>query len=365
MKLNKIAVLMSGGVDSSVAAFLAVEKYGRKNVFGATAKLFRSFRASRNERACCSTDAVSEARAVCDRLGISHHVIDQEKEFESEVIEKFVEAYRHGQTPIPCVSCNTVIKFGSMFEKTKNLGAGKIVTGHYARISCYNSKPDSGKTRYRLLRGKDKEKDQTYFLYRLTQEQLSCTDFLIGEMTKPQVRKSYENLNLGKMIRKESQGICFVGENRVSDYLADKIDFKPGNIVNVKGRVVGQHQGYVLYTVGQRKRVGGGHDKPMYVLELNPLKNEVVIGSEEDLFRKELSFSAPNWIDEVRFPLKCTAKIRYNTNDEKCVVILEKKEGREPKKNKVVFDKPQRAITPGQSIVFYDGEICLGGGTIN
>lgn len=352
---NKIAVAMSGGVDSSVAAALMCEKYGKENVFGVTAKLFCYAEKNENEKACCSLEAINDAKAVCDKLGIPHYVINEEKEFEEAVIKNFIEAYRHGQTPIPCVPCNSVIKFGSMLQKVQKLGAEKLVTGHYARIS-------ENKGAYQLLRGIDEAKDQSYFLYGLNQEQLSHVEFPIGGMTKPEVRKIAKKLKLKTAEKRESQGVCFITEGRVTDYLADKIEFKKGDIVNTKGEKIGEHEGYIFYTIGQRKRIGGGHAEPMFVTGINPVENKVTIGTKNDLNGKELTFFGPNWINPVKFPLKCTAKIRYNMGDEECVVKI--KNSRFTQHYVVSFKDPQRAITPGQSIVFYDGEVCLGGGII-
>lgn len=403
---------MSGGVDSSVAAALACEKYGKENVFGVTAKFF-CYSGEAREKACCSLDSINDAKAVCESLGIPHYVIDEQKEFEKTVIRNFVEAYRHGQTPIPCIPCNSIIKFGTMLKHVQKLGAEKLITGHYARVepsqvkskklnvksvrhSEFNSESlDSGSgsgMTYALLRGVDERKDQTYFLHGLNQEQLSRTEFPIGDMTKPEVRKIAKKLGLKTAEKKESQGVCFINEGTVVDWLADKIERHPGNIVDTAGNIVGQHDGIVFYTVGQRKRIGGGHEKPMFVVGIRPIENEVVIGTQEELNRKELIVHKIHWINEPKLPLKCTAKIRYNMHDTECIVKMQNlniknqnynsklknsglsenfrsarahDEGKFQISNySVVFSKPQRAITPGQSVVFYDGDVCLGGGVI-
>lgn len=354
----KIAVAMSGGVDSSVAAALMTEKYGKENVFGVTAKLF-CYSGQAKEKACCSLEAIDDAKAVCKKLGIPHYVINEEKEFELAVIKNFVSAYRHGQTPIPCIPCNVDIKFGSMLKKAEALGAEKIATGHYARIT------KSKEQGYRLLRGLDKEKDQSYFLYGLNQKQLSKIEFPIGKMKKSEVRKKASELGFRVANKKESQGVCFVTEGTVADYLKDRIPHQPGNIINTRGNIVGEHEGYIFYTIGQRKKIGGGYKEPMFVVEIRPLTNEIVIGTKEELYRKDLTYIAGHWISgkEPKFPLKCTAKIRYNTTDEPCSV--EKAESRYNQYYKVVFKEPQRAITPGQSIVLYRGDVVLGGGIIS
>jgi tRNA-uridine 2-sulfurtransferase len=408
-KLNiKVAVAMSGGVDSSVAAALMCEKYGQENVFGITAKLFcykeadarRQAQGATSEKACCSSDAINDAKSVCAKLGIPHYVVSEEKEFEQAVIKDFIEAYRHGQTPIPCVPCNSIIKFGTMLKKVKKLGADKLVTGHYARIKreipniksqktniTQNSKLKTQNLSHRLLKGIDNNKDQTYFLYGLSQEQLSQIEFPIGELTKPGVRKIAKDLEIKTAEKRESQGVCFVSEGRVTDYLADKIESNPGRIVDTRGKEIGQHQGYIFYTIGQRKMIGGGHKEPMFVVKINPIENEVVIGTKDELYKKELTFRPTNWVNPIDFPLNCTAKIRYNMNDAECIVkhqasntkyednfagtrnLPEMHSGKAGSKLKtqnyaVVFEKPQRAITPGQSVVFYDRDICLGGGII-
>lgn len=387
-KQTKVAVAMSGGVDSSVAAALMCEKYGKENVFGVTAKLFCYAEKNQNEKACCSLEAISDAKAVCEKLGIAHYVISEEKEFEQAVIKNFVEAYRHGQTPIPCIPCNTQIKFGTMLEHVKKLGASKLATGHYARTKREIPKSKSRETNnskesnYKLLRGKDGNKDQTYFLYGISQEQLAFIEFPIGEMTKPEVRKVAAKFDLKTAKKKESQGVCFVSEGTVADWLADKIERKPGNIVDTEGNIVGQHDGIALYTVGQRKRIGGGYDKPMFVVGVNAAQNEVIIGESEDLNRKELVVRDIHWINEPKLTLKCTAKIRYNMHDVPCVVKHQKTSTKSQaglkisnsglnrnselinRNHVVAFKKPQRAITPGQSVVFYKNDEVLGGGVI-
>lgn len=364
----KIAVAMSGGVDSSVAAALMVEKYGKENVFGVTAKLF-CYSGQAKEKACCSLEAIDDAKQVCEKLGIAHYVINEEEEFRISVIKNFISAYRHGQTPIPCIPCNTLIKFGSMLEKVKKIGAEKVATGHFARIEkvkgCNSKKSSLKYNTYNLKRGNDKKKDQTYFLHGLNQEQLSNIEFPIGEMEKKEVRKIAKEIGLNVAEKKESQGVCFVTEERVADYLKGKIESKPGNIVDRYGNVVGKHDGYIFYTIGQRKRIGGGFSNPMFVIEVNPLTNEVIIGTRDELYKNELMFFAGHWIsgNEPKLPLKCTAKIRYNSKDEPC--IIERVDSKYGKHYKAFFLKPQRAITPGQSIVLYDGEIVLGGGLIS
>jgi tRNA-specific 2-thiouridylase len=340
---------MSGGVDSSVAAAIMCENYGAQNVFGVTAKLFCYAEKKQNEKACCSLEAISDAKAVCDKLGIAHYVIDLSKEFKETVISDFISEYKKGHTPIPCIPCNKVIKFGLLLDKVKALGADKLVTGHYARI-------ERGVNRYNLLRGVDKLKDQSYFLYNLSSKQLASIEFPVGGLKKAEVRKLATKYGLKTAKKRESQGICFITTGRVTDWLEGKIKNKPGKIKDTKGSPIGEHEGIVCYTVGQRKRIGGGFAEPMYVVDIDAKKNEVIIGREKDLYRKELTFTDTNWTNSIKLPLKCTAKIRYNMEVESCMVH---------KNNRVTFTKPQRAITPGQSVVFYQGDKVMGGGTIS
>lgn len=350
----KFAVAMSGGVDSSVTAAKVVEKYGKENVFGVTMRLFCYGEAEMDEKSCCSLQAVNDAKNVCDQIGIPHYAVNMEKEFEEAVIKDFVSEYGRGRTPIPCVLCNTIIKFEYLLKKVEALGANALATGHYARI-------ERAEGEHRLLKGTDQTKDQSYFLYGLTQEQLSKTLFPLGEMKKTEVRKEASKLGLKTAEKKESQGICFVTEGRVTDWLSGKVEMKPGDIVTTKGEKVGEHEGVVFYTVGQRKRIGGGYAEPMYVVRIDAGKNEVVIGIKEDLYGKELRYENAHWISgEIpNLPRSCKAKIRYNMEEDGCV-IEEEKNGLV----KVTFQNPQRAITPGQSIVLYAKDQVLGGGII-
>lgn len=374
----KVAVAMSGGVDSSVTAALMVQKYGRENVFGVTMRLFcygeadtlRQAQGVSDEKACCSIDAVNDARAVCNSLGIAHYALDMEKEFKETVIRNFISEYQAGHTPIPCVLCNSVIKFDHLLKKVVALGADFLATGHYARIlEISNSKfqilNKSQKSKFKLLKGIDEAKDQSYFLYGLNQEQLAKTLFPLGGLKKTEVRKLAAKYQLKTAQKKESQGICFVTEGRVTDWLRDKIKIKSGKIIDTKGNIIGEHEGVVFYTVGQRKRIGGGHTEPMYVIRIDAEKNEVVIGNKEELYRNELIYISSNWISglEPEMSLKCTAKIRYNMEDRACLV-KPLTSNLSPNTYAVVFSKPQRAITPGQSVVFYKNDEVLGGGII-
>lgn len=381
MKLNKVAVAMSGGVDSSVTALLMCEKYGKESVIGVTAKLFCYSKESKNKKACCSLDAIEDARSVCEAIGIPHYIIDEERDFEELVIKNFIEVYRAGGTPIPCIPCNTDIKFGSMLNKVKQLGCNRLATGHYAQIKKMSLGTKDEEPKYQLLRGADLEKDQTYFLYGLNQQQLSQVEFPVGALSKKEVRKIAEKIGIKIAKKRDSQGVCFVTEGRVTDFLADKIKSKKGNIKDTSGKIIGNHDGHIFYTIGQRKGVGGGNKEPMFVVGIDVGRNEVIVGSRDELYKKELTFDSSNWINEVSFPLKCTAKIRYNMYDVECVIGAENQDSRcqeklklistdvglpslKSRKYNVTFSIPQRAITPGQSVVFYDQEVCLGGGVI-
>jgi tRNA-specific 2-thiouridylase len=346
---HKVAVAMSGGVDSSVAAALLVAEYGVENVFGLTMRLF-CYSETEKEKSCCSIESVNDARLVCDKLGIPHYVINLEKEFEKDVIQNFVESYENGLTPNPCVRCNALIKFKYLFQKAIELGADYLATGHYATI-----KEEGGQ--FALYQGKDRGKDQSYFLYEMTQDQLSHTLFPLGEYTKPQVRAKAREIGLKTADKAESQDICFI-TGTMADFLREKASHTEGDIIDTKGKRLGQHEGLAFYTIGQRKGLGGGYKKPMYVVGLNIAKNQLIVGSEEELYENELELKGANWIINKDWPLDCVAKIRYQAREARCTV---EKTG---EKYKVLFLDPQKAITPGQSIVFYQKDKVLGGGII-
>lgn len=340
----KIAVAMSGGVDSSVAAALCVEKYGKENAFGVTMKLFCYGKAEVGDKSCCSVDAINDAKKVCAELGIPHYVINLEKEFEKSVVKNFLEEYKKGHTPNPCVRCNKIIKFDLLLKKAKSLGADMLATGHYARIE-----------KKHLMRGKDTSKDQSYFLYGIKKEELSSILFPVGVITKTETREIAKKLNLKTAGKKESQEVCFV-TGKTENYLKEKIKNKSGEILNINGEIIGKHNGISFYTIGQRKGLGGGSHRPVYVIGVDAKENQVIIGEEKDLYARGLTVTSVNWLENVKFPLKCTAKIRYRMEDADCVL---------DERGRVVFGKTQRAITLGQSIVFYKNDIVLGGGIIS
>lgn len=321
---QKVIVAMSGGVDSSVSAYLLKEQ--GYDVVGVTFKLFLG-----------SNESIKSAKAVCDFLNIKHKIIDIQKEFKKEIIDYFISEYKSGRTPNPCVKCNKFIKFKTLLGVAKKLNAEKVATGHYAQIA----------PAYKLLKGKDKTKDQSYFLYKLTQKELSKTIFPLGKEKKEKIYKIANNLKL-PFYKKESQDICFI-KTSAQDFLKGKIKPKKGDIVDTKGNTLREHKGIIFYTIGQRKGIGVSSKNPLYAVEINSKKNLVVVGSEKDLYKKELLAKNVNWIlrKVPKSGTKLKAKIRYAMKEQEAEIF--------PKGNqvKVVFKKLQRAITPGQSVVFY------------
>ena len=336
---------MSGGVDSSVAA--ALLKRAGFNVAGVFMKFWLGPSTGLVERwnRCCSSDAEQRAREVARVLKMPFYVFNFSKEFKKKIVDCFLKEYRAGRTPNPCVSCNKEIKFGLLLEKALALEAAYIATGHYVRI-----KGD------KLLKGKDKNKDQSYFLWQLNQKQLKHVLFPVGGYTKKEVRILAKKFKLPTFETPESQEICFV-QNTTNEFLARYLKQKPGSIVEIDGRVLGKHQGLAFYTIGQRKGIGfsGG---PFWVLRKDLKKNLLIVTKKEkDLYGKELRFENANWLSgkTPKLPIKVKAKVRYRSKLASAIVF----------KDKVVFKQPQRAITPGQSVVFYQGEELLGGGVIS
>lgn len=345
--MSKVLVGMSGGVDSSAsAAFLLKAGY---EVAGITMKLWES------DDAGCHQNTVTDAKSVADKLGIPHYTVDFTKQFKENVIENFVESYLLGHTPNPCVNCNKHLKFGEMLKYAEQIGAEYIATGHYAKV-------EKAGDRFLLKRCEDRNKDQTYFLYTLTQQQLSKVIFPLCDITKDETRAVAKELGLLVADKKDSQEICFIPDDDYVRFITNiKGTQKKGDFILKDGTVVGQHQGIINYTIGQRKGLGIALNKPMYVTDIDASSNTVTLSDNEDLFGTTLYAKNMNYIafDTPKEPFSCTGKIRYRMADFPCTVYPDKD------KAKIVFDTPQRAITKGQSVVLYDGDTVIGGGIIN
>jgi len=351
---------MSGGVDSSVAALLLRER--GYDVTGITMNLFtlpKELCRSEELRSCCGQKAIEDAHRASIHLGIPHYVADLRKEFEAAVIADFVREYSRGRTPNPCIRCNERIKFRLFLERARRLGADFIATGHHARVT---SDPAGG--RYLLKKGKDRVKDQSYFLYLLSQAQLAKVLMPVGDFTKSEVRVMARRQGLHVAEKAESQETCFAPLGDYSSFLAGRTPraFRPGPIKDLADRVLGEHKGIGNYTIGQRRGLGISAPRPLYVVAIDAARNAVIIGDEEDLYRKRLQASDVRLIAGKRLeePVMVKAKIRYKHQEAKALVIPVS-----ARRVRVEFDRPQRAITPGQSIVFYRRNVVLGGGIID
>ncbi len=350
---------MSGGVDSSVAAALLQES--GHEVIGVTMELYSlppEYCREPGHISCCGREAALQAQEVARRLEIEFYLIDVRKEFEQGVIEDFCRAYAEGRTPNPCIRCNELIKFRALAERADRLGARGIATGHYARVV---HDPRSG--RFWLKKGRDLRKDQSYFLYGLSQVQLARAQFPLGEMTKTQVRSQARRRGLPVAARPESQEICFIPDHDYSGFLSRRAPelFRPGPIVDRAGNVLGTHSGIIHFTIGQRRGIGLSAPHPLYVIEIRAEDQAVVVGRDQELFRTRLLAGDLNWIvwDRPARPFKAAARLRYKHREASATVIPV------PGGKAVVeFDRPQRAVTPGQSVVFYDEDVVLGGGVI-
>ncbi len=360
---------MSGGVDSStVAAILRAEG---NDVIGLTMQLWNQRRLSGREGMsesvqgrCCSLDDVYDARRVARQIGIPYYVVNHEERFERDVVRPFVEEYLSGRTPIPCSLCNNHLKFDQLLIVAKQIGADRVATGHYARVAY-----DDYRERWLLKRPADHSKDQTYFLFGLTQDQLSRTLFPLGDMTKPEVRELAHKHGLALAEKPDSQEICFVpgGDYKrfIDAYLAEQGESLPdtsGNLVTTTGEVIGAHSGIHNFTVGQRKGLGVATGNPLYVIQISGADKQVTVGSDEHLYSRTLRTKRVNLIavEELREPMRVAVKIRHR--HEPAPAMIEKSGENEIL---VTFDEPQRAITPGQAAVFYDGDIVVGGGWIS
>ena len=368
MSTQTIAVAMSGGVDSStVAAMLRAEGY---NVVGLTMQLWNQRRLAGHEGMpehvqgrCCSIDDVYDARRVAEDLGIPYYVVNHEERFERDVVRPFIDEYLSGRTPIPCSLCNNHLKFDQLLITARQIGADMLATGHYARCEF-----DAARNRWLLRRAADPAKDQTYFLFGLTQEQLSRTLFPLGHMNKPQVRELAREHHLALAEKPDSQEICFVpgGDYKrfIDAYLNEQGEQLPdtsGELVTTDGKVLGHHEGVHNFTVGQRKGLGIATGSPLYVININGAEGKVTVGGNDDLLSRTLIARDLNWIavDGLHEPIRVSAKIRHR--HEPAPAVLENAPNGEVR---VTFDQPQRAITPGQAVVFYQDDLVVGGGWI-
>ncbi len=352
-------VAMSGGVDSSVAALL-MKKDGW-DCIGATMKLWPGRPGGEGEpaegRTCCTADDAADARSVAVRLGMPYYVFNMTGEFDRQVIGRFVRAYEAGDTPNPCIDCNRYMKFSQLLEKGRTLGCDTVATGHYARIGR------SAGGRWLLRKGVSQEKDQSYVLYMLSQEQLAHTRFPLGDLTKAQVRALAEENGLLNAHKRDSQDICFVPDGDYAAFIRRYTgkDYPPGDFVDERGTVLGRHNGMIGYTVGQRRGLGVAADRPLYVRAKRVEDNTVVLAGNERLFSRRLLARNVNLIpfDALDGPLRCKARVRYKQTEQPAIVTQTGLDELE-----VVFDEPQRAITTGQAVVLYDGDLVLGGATI-
>jgi len=351
----KALIAMSGGVDSSLSAKLMIDK--GYECIGCNMRLYeRDEEDEAGSKTCCSLDDVTDAREVAHRLGMPFYVFNFTGDFREKVICPFIESYEKGRTPNPCIDCNRYMKFGKLCDRAKELGCDKIVTGHYARIVFENGE-------YKLKKALDPDKDQSYVLWFLSQEQLAHTVFPLGEYKKSEVRKIAAECGFVNADKPDSQDICFVPDGDYAKIIKDYTgrEYPPGDYTDLEGKVIGRHRGILHYTVGQRKGLGQAFLEPRYVCAIDPEKNTVTLGKNEDLFKREVKVAGFHWISgkAPERAIRCGAKIRYRQSEKSAkvtpigedLVLIE-------------FDEPQRAITPGQSAVLYDGDVVLGGGII-
>ncbi len=353
--MNKKAMIaMSGGVDSSVAAYL-IKQQGF-DAIGVTLRLYNNDDAGIDDKTCCSLDDVEDAASVAYRLGMKHYAFNMREDFKNEVIDRFISAYENGLTPNPCIDCNRYIKFNKLLRRAEVLGYDYVVTGHYAQIVEENG-------RYLLKKGFDHTKDQSYVLYSLTQKQLKHTLLPLGGMSKAQVREIAEENGFVNAHKRDSQDICFVPDGDYAGFIErySGKTYPNGDFVDLEGNVLGEHKGIIRYTRGQRKGLGLALPQPMYVCRTDLEENKVILGLNDDLFSKELDADDINLIayDKLDAPIRVEAKVRYSQSAQPATVWQTADD-----RLHIEFDEPQRAITKGQAVVMYDGDVVVGGGRI-
>ncbi len=350
----RIVVAMSGGVDSSVAAAL-LARSGHE-VIGLSMQLYDQSQGEIRFGSCCTLDDLYDARRVAHAIGIPHYIVNFEQRFEEHVISDFVREYASGRTPIPCVHCNGDLKFASLVERAEGFDAEAVATGHYAQVEC-----DADGV-YRLKRGVDRAKDQTYFLFTLTQAQLARARFPVGALDKPAVREEARRLGLAVAEKHDSQEICFVAAGEHADFVATRAALGGGEIRDAAGQVLGRHSGIHRFTIGQRKGLGISTGIPLYVVDIDSASSVVTVGPRESLERASLTASRVNWMSgrTPASPVRATVQIRYRHTEAAATVTPI-----DGDRARVDFDQPQTAITPGQAVVFYEVDVVLGGGWID
>ena len=348
----RVVVGMSGGVDSSVVASRLLQQ--GYEVIGITMKLWPEACQNRVEEKCCGPQAVADARAVAQQLGIPHYVVDEQAQFQKQVIDYFVAEYRAGRTPNPCVLCNEGLKFGTLLDKARSLGAECVATGHYAILERGD--------RMRVRKGRDERKDQSYFLFSLNQRQLAHALFPMGGITKPETRALAAQLGLKVATKEESQEICFVADDYRRFLRAAGVAEHAGDIVDAAGRVLGRHPGVEFFTIGQRRGLGIATGRPLYVIAIDAARNRVVVGDEAALASTECVVERCNWVSVAAPDRSREASVKIRSQHPGSAATLEPFDG--GARVRVRFAKPERAVTPGQAAVFYDGDLMLGGGWI-